>query len=782
MATAKKLVTKKFHVEQAKDFVSTITSDNALYYVFASRHLSYEPNDTVINQSNDSIQSTTYDIYNNMLFGKRVTTADTVTLAPRYNWTGNTVYTMYDHRDGDLYGKQFFTVTQGDGDYYNVYKCLDNNSGTPSTEEPFGRDETPYRSEVDGYVWKYMYTIPGAQFTKFSTSSYIPVYTNTNIVATATSGSIDVIKVEDGGLYYNNYFVSEGETTAQVVLSEITSTVTFNNHGFINGQIVKFSAINGVDGVSINTVYYVSNAATNTFKLALTETGDPISFTVTGTGTGKIYFSRNAKFRANDITIGGNPLFYNIYETASSLQDYYQGCVIKITSGLSTGEYRIITNYSVQVTEEGIKKRIVLDTPFTTAPQPGDEYEIYPYVYVYGDGYETANCEARAIIDPDNGNTVSRIEILNPGANYRAATAAINLATATDAQRFDILTAIGNEREASLTPIIAPPGGHGSDPYHELGANRVGVSIRYINSENDNIPATNDYRTVGIIKNPLFNNVIIPIVEDQGTFLVGETIYHYKSIKIAGSADITNGSATITGSVPYLGQSLKIGDTVMVTDSTDTFISKIASIVNDSVVSFETPVNFTSLSADIYLLDVIGTSKITAVNVGSISVTNADIKKLNATDLSIVGTTSFAKATCTGIANITVNDKNVNGLFNTYVELNKLVGSLTSGEFVQDEQVLQDTTEPYYQATARLHSFNEGGDTDYLYLSNMDKVFNIGETLTTNTSGSEAEFAISNKYLGDLVKDSGQIVYIENVDPISREEVKTEVIKIILEF
>lgn len=782
MATAEKLVTKKFHVEQAKDFVSAVVDNNALYYVFASKHLPYEPNDTVIAQSNDSIQSTTYDIYNNMLFGKRVTTADLVTLLPRHDWTSNTVYTMYDHRDGDLYTKEFFTVTLGDGDFYNVYKCLDNNNGAVSTEEPFGQDETPYRSEVDGYVWKYMFTIPSASFTKFATPAYIPAYTNSAIVTSATSGSIDVIKVEDGGLYYNNYFISEGENTASVTLTDSTDTVNFNNHSFLDGQIVKFSELNGVTGLTINTVYYVRDATTNSFKLSTTPSGSAVSFTVGGSGTGKLYFSRNAKFRSEDITVDGNPLFYNIYETASSLQDYYQGCVIKVTTGLASGEYRIITNYSVQVTDQGIKKRIVLNTPFDTTPQPGDEYEIYPYVYVYGDGYETANCEARAIIDPENGNTVTRVEILNPGANYRAATAHINLATSTDAQRFDLLTTIGNEREATLVPMIAPPGGHGSDPYHELGANRVGISIRYINSENNNIPATNDYRTVGIIKDPLFNNVLIPITEDQGRFLVGEEVYHYKGIRLAGSASVTLNSPSVTSSLTYLGSSVRVGDYILVGDNTDTFVSRVASIASNSIITLEDPVPFTSLSADIYLLDIVGTSKVTAVNTGSITVTNVDITKLNTIDLKLVGAQSSARGTCTGFANITVNDVPVNGQFKTFVELNKFVGTLTSGDFVQDEQILQDTTEPYYLPTAYLHSFNEGISTDFIYASNVDKVFNIGETLTTNTLGSEAEFEISNKYLGDLVKDSGQIVYIENVDPISRENVKTEVIKIILEF
>jgi hypothetical protein len=46
----------------------------------------------------------------------------------------------------------------------------------------------------------------------------------------------------------------------------------------------------------------------------------------------------------------------------------------------------------------------------------------------------------------------------------------------------------------------------------------------------------------------------------------------------------------------------------------------------------------------------------------------------------------------------------------------------------------------------------------------------------------EAVFNLDNKYPGYLVKDSGKVLYIENVDPILRQSNRSETIKIILEF
>jgi hypothetical protein len=38
------------------------------------------------------------------------------------------------------------------------------------------------------------------------------------------------------------------------------------------------------------------------------------------------------------------------------------------------------------------------------------------------------------------------------------------------------------------------------------------------------------------------------------------------------------------------------------------------------------------------------------------------------------------------------------------------------------------------------------------------------------------------KYKGDFVKDSGEVLYYENLNPITRKDNKSEIIKIILEF
>jgi hypothetical protein len=62
----------------------------------------------------------------------------------------------------------FYVVT----DEYNVYQCLDNDNNTPSTVKPTGTTVDAIQTS-DGYIWKFLYTIPIALRNKFF-QSYMP--------------------------------------------------------------------------------------------------------------------------------------------------------------------------------------------------------------------------------------------------------------------------------------------------------------------------------------------------------------------------------------------------------------------------------------------------------------------------------------------------------------------------------------------------------------------------------------------------------------------------------
>lgn len=81
-----------------------------------------------------------------------------------------------------------------------VYKCLFNNYGAESTQKPFSTTHEPIRTD-DGYIWKYMYTIPGALTSKFRTLTEIPVTTAVK-GAYYSKGSIRSVTINSFGTGY----------------------------------------------------------------------------------------------------------------------------------------------------------------------------------------------------------------------------------------------------------------------------------------------------------------------------------------------------------------------------------------------------------------------------------------------------------------------------------------------------------------------------------------------------------------------------------------------------
>ena len=210
---------------------------------------------------------------------------------------------------------------------------------------------------------------------------------------------------------------------------------------------------------------------------------------ITITSGGSNYNSSFANtFEATNLRIGGDTTKYGLASGASANNDFYNDSFIYISAGTGVGEIRKIVNYDVI----GTDKVITLDSAFNTAPDTTSTYEITPSVDIVGDG---GSAKARALVNTASGNSIHKVEIIQRGTNYSFATA----------------TVVGNtggvSNSAVLSVVIGPKGGHGSDAEYELGGRYLGFSTSFANSEANTIPTTNDYRTIGILKDPLYANV-----------------------------------------------------------------------------------------------------------------------------------------------------------------------------------------------------------------------------------------------------------------------------------
>lgn len=204
-----KIVTQEARTFNAEDVVEDVSYEfngDYIYYVFLGKHTTYGDSSDNPTRPQDS-ESAKRQVYNDMLFGKRVTANDAKVMIDRYDYASGEVYDMYDDTDKDLYSKKFF-VSVKRGGARDVFKCLDNYNGSESTTPPNKLDiedyDEIYRTS-DGYVWKYMYTIPSADMEKFATVDFLPVVPNTSVTTSANNGTIDVVVVETPGAGYSNY-------------------------------------------------------------------------------------------------------------------------------------------------------------------------------------------------------------------------------------------------------------------------------------------------------------------------------------------------------------------------------------------------------------------------------------------------------------------------------------------------------------------------------------------------------------------------------------------------
>lgn len=800
MSVTKKLVTHKFNVDNAKRFTEDVVSETNNFFVYVAKHTPYENGDDQIDDPSQSVKSTVIDVYNNMVFSKKVANTDVIHMIPRYNWTANTVYDQYEHTDGELKDKEFYIITD-DTNEYNVFKCLSNNLGANSVVAPLRVGSNADLQSIitgDGYVWKYMYTISQNQWDKFATTKYAPVTANTTVIAGAVAGQIEVIKIVDGGTGYNNYY-------------------------------------------------------------------------------------SNGIFRTGDIKVSGSDTTYGSPEDSSIVDNFFRGCVLKVTSGAGIDQYRRIIDYD----GASVKKTFTLDSPFTTVPSVGDTYDVFPYIYVFGDGSETTPAEALAVIDPDQSNSVIEIEILSTGAGYRSALAYVGLSpdvipitqTSNLVELHPVVSGGVGFTEANLEVIIPPAGGHGSDPWNELFANRVCVYSKFSNSESGTIPTTNDFRQVGIIVNPLFNNldIFLSANDSVGTFSVGETVALFKNIRLAGDIVVTatsanigkldagkisptitisntgigynsatnnelvisapsyggttatatftnNGTGEITaivvtnqgsnydeaptvtvalgagGSNGYLIASLanpqetlfedafEISDYVLIETTNQNWISTVVAR-NDEVIQSSANSPFSSSAATVSAIKQIANGVVTSVSLNQITLSNVHgtfVEGGRVIGLS-TGAVSKIKTSNNTFNALELNDKDPNG-FTTTIQLTRLLGNFEAGNtFISDEQITQQGLIAYTNPIGKLHTaeINAGINDDVLYISNEYGIYNLDPNNNRPITGDSSDAVLtylSARYPGDFVKDSGQVFYYENLDPITRVGNKSEVVKIIMEF
>ena len=486
-------------------------------------------------------------------------------------------------------------------------------------------------------------------------------------------------------------------------------------------------------------------------------------------------------FVLGDIHPDGKQRRYKLSDQANTATNFYSNTIISLTSGTGAGEFkRVVQSYSnntgVYIIIEGVN--ISDANTFTATPDNTTSYEISPQVLLTDNGEQTVNAYARAIIDPASSNSVSRVEVLEAGKNYTYSTASV------------LEGVVAASASASVRPLLSPPGGHGFDPATELDATSICFSSTFSRDENNTVSAENTFGTFGIVRDPFFANVEIYIktsddtTGSDGSFTNDEVVRQIQTIAIANAITVnTNNTEILSSGTNDYTKFFQSGDFIYITDSTlntNKFISTVSVVTNSIHMEASSNLNFTSSSATLHLARPTANGVVKSIS---------DETRLYLKDCSpgflkegfIIADKSFASATITGIdVNERIGTSTPEFNFSTFNQMVRCEGTLTGGTFTNDEQVKQveaGTNPEVILSTAFVHSSN----STHLSLTRLS-----GDLLTSKQIVGVDSGAIFStpfdKYDGDIDPTSGNIIYLQNDVPITRESSQSEQIRIILEF
>ena len=411
------------YIDTISSFVNNVKNSKNSYYLFYGKADSWlnvngQNDDSAVPAANSSIYSYEQSIYNDLVFGKLITSNDITYMVPRYNWISGTVYSAYSQLDANLYDKQFYVIT----DAYEVYKCIYNNNGGVSTVKPSLTTTSGVFNTSDGYVWKYMFTVESNANTKFTSSTYIPVTPNNDVTNNAVMGSIDYVTVSSSGNNYQAYdtgYLQNFQDNYNVVIANTASPISgryngsaiYLKTGFGAGQIrniINYSGLNRLVTVKepFDTSVVLNIADVNgAFDIGTmaSQRIDYISFLYQ-----KGFFNIGDQIVQSDTVATANVIAANVtllQAVKSSSNDFVQSLPIYNTS--QAGELKSGT--------VDIKTNIVRTLTITN---PGSGYASNATVTISNTVNDTTGSGATANSTANSIGKISTVNITNAGSAY----------------------------------------------------------------------------------------------------------------------------------------------------------------------------------------------------------------------------------------------------------------------------------------------------------------------------------------------------------------------------
>jgi hypothetical protein len=268
--------------------------------------------------------------YDKAIVAKRISLDSVSYVVTRHNWVPGVVYSRYGCSFCPI-GTPYYILNSKD----QVFKCLDNNNNSPSTDEPelvlsATSLEEPFFLTSDGYKWKYLYTVSPDLKQKFLTDEWMPVTVNRFVRASAINRSIDIVRITNSG---NNYV--DGPTQpiitvqgdgrnailrANVVDGQVTNIVIQNRGQDYTRANLIFTDIEGGIGLGASANVVLSPQNGHGFDPIEELYANTVMFNVDFEDSENGLFPPENEFR--EVTLVQNPFVYNTRTLASG--DFYR--------------------------------------------------------------------------------------------------------------------------------------------------------------------------------------------------------------------------------------------------------------------------------------------------------------------------------------------------------------------------------------------------------------------------------------------------------------------------
>ena len=248
------IITEKFRLHNATQFYESFSeAAKSVYYLFVGKATAFTSgtsggSDTSPPTPADDVTGEFYR-WDEMVAAKNIASTDVTYALPRRDWANSTIYDMYEDNisstnttassASNIYDGTFFFRTSDN----KVYKVLDNNAGGAySGSEPTSTSTSPFA--LGGYVLKYMYTITASEQSKFLTTDFMPVSTDSTVSSAATDGEVESLIITAGSSYTDGTFYAAvyGDGTSQGTSSGAIVRITVSS-----GAIATFGLTAGTD-------------------------------------------------------------------------------------------------------------------------------------------------------------------------------------------------------------------------------------------------------------------------------------------------------------------------------------------------------------------------------------------------------------------------------------------------------------------------------------------------------------------------------------------------------